>query len=120
MWIPSQLRTIVGVCAAITSAAFASACYAEAGAQPVYVESAPPAYVDHGPVYYYEGRPAYYVNSRWYVRDGRRWHYYRNEPPTLYRQRLRVQPAPPAYGRGPGHGHRTAPERRVPNAVRVR
>lgn len=106
MWLVAKLSASARKYAALAACAtLSSACYAHVGTEPAYVESAPPAYVESGPVYYYEGRPSYYVNNRWYVRDGSRWRSYQNEPPTLYRQRVRVREAPRAYGRGRGHGY---------------
>ena len=77
--------------------ALASGCYAEAGAEPAYVEAdAAPVDIDVAPHYEYEGRTVYYVNDHWYARDRGRWVYYRNEPQPLYRQRSYVQSAPRA------------------------
>ncbi len=77
--------------------ALASGCYAEAGAEPEYVEaSAAPIDIEVAPHYEYEGRTVYYVNDHWYARDRGRWVYYRSEPQPLYRQRSYVQAAPRA------------------------
>jgi hypothetical protein len=75
----------------------ASACYAEAGAEPAYVDATvAPVDVEVAPQYYYEGRTVYYVNDRWYARDRGRWVYYRTEPQPLARHRVEVQRAPRA------------------------
>ncbi len=99
-------------------------CYAEAGAEPAYVEAtAAPVDVEVAPQYSYEGRTVYYVNDRWYARDRGNWVYYRSEPDTLYRYRTHVKEAP----RAPDYRQRQAPprheiarpRREPPHAVRV-
>jgi len=70
-------------------------CYAEAGAEPVYVDVAPIAY-ETAPQYNYEGRTVYYVNDHWYARERQGWVYYRSEPAPLVRYRTQVQRAPRA------------------------
>jgi hypothetical protein len=83
---------------AATLMAFASGCYAEAGAEPEseYVEAPAPVDIAVAPHYDYEGRTVYYSNDHWYAQDRGRWVYYRNEPQPLYRQRTHVQEAPRA------------------------
>lgn len=77
--------------------ALASGCYAEAGAEPEYVDaSAAPVDIELAPHYQYGGRTVYYVNDHWYARDRGNWVYYRKEPQPLYRQRHYVQSAPRA------------------------
>jgi hypothetical protein len=61
----------------------------------VEVETAP-ADVYAYPHTEYQGRTVYLVDGRWYYPHGRRWYYYRNEPPDLVRQRTYVRQAPPA------------------------
>ena len=108
--------------------ALASGCYAEAGAEPAYVEATTdPGIVDTAPQYSYEGRTVYYVNNHWYARDRGRWVYYRSEPAPLYRHRTHVQEAPRAPNReyhrreaAPPPRHEVArPRRGAPDAVRV-
>jgi len=74
-------------------------CYAYAGPPVAYAEvSEAPVEVDIAtyPQTQYEGRPVYLYRDRWYYRNGSRWSYYREEPPTLHRQRSYVRQAPPA------------------------
>src|SRR5450432_2911820 len=80
----------------------ASACYAEADAEPVYVDATvAPVDVEVAPQYYYQGRTVYYVNDHWYAHDGDHWVYYRTEPEPLIRHRVGVQRAPSAPERTP-------------------
>lgn len=124
MWHRSGIRAIAfGLSAA---ALFGLAgCYAEAGAEPAYVEvNAAPVDWQAAPQYSYGGRPVYYVNNHWYARDRGRWVYYRSEPSYLYRQRVHVQEAPRApnrrhYDAAPRH-ELARPRRAPPDAVRVR
>jgi hypothetical protein len=87
---------LVGVSTAFLSAG----CYASAGTTTVAYAEATEAPVEIDvvsyPHTYYEGRAVYFYQDRWYYRDGPRWAYYREEPPTLYRQRGYVQQAPNA------------------------
>jgi hypothetical protein len=77
--------------------ALGAGCYAEADAEPAYVDATvAPVDVDVAPSYYYEGRTVYYVNDHWYARDRGCWVYYRNEPEPLARHRVEVQRAPRA------------------------
>jgi hypothetical protein len=104
--------------------ALAGGCYAEAGAEPEYVETtAAPVDVAVAPHYEYEGRTVYYANDHWYARDRNRWVYYRNEPPVLYRQRVHVQEAPRARDerRQPAREERhvARPREEAPPARRV-
>jgi hypothetical protein len=93
----ARLRFVAGAFGAATLMALASGCYADAGAEPEYVEvSAAPVDVAVAPHYVYEGRTVYYSHDRWYARDRGRWVYYRHEPQPLYRQRAHVQEAPQA------------------------
>jgi hypothetical protein len=90
----AQLTRVLAVTALV---ALTPGCYAEADAEPVYVDTAmAPVEVEVAPTYYYEGRPVYYVHDHWYARDGARWMYYRTEPAPLARYRLNVQRAPRA------------------------
>lgn len=107
-------RSFAGGLGAAALLALASGCYAEAGAEPVYVGSAAPARIETYPHYVYEGRTVYYVNDRWYAQDRGHWRYYRREPEPLYRQRVHVERAPRAPER-----HFVARPRPAPNAVRV-
>ena len=65
-----------------------------------------PADVYAAPRVDYRGRQVYYTNGHWYYPRGRRWYYYRNEPPDLVRHRRYIETAPPArpsnYGPSPG------------------
>jgi len=80
----------------------ASACYAGADVEPVYVDATvAPVDVEAAPQYYYEGRTVYYVNDHWYAHDGDRWVYYRTEPEPLVRHRVEMQGAPAAPQRAP-------------------
>ena len=77
--------------------ALGSGCYAEADAEPVYVDATvAPVDIEMAPSYYYEGRTVYYVNDHWYARDRGHWVYYRSEPAPLARYRVQVQRAPRA------------------------
>lgn len=76
----------------------------------VEVETAPPDVYTY-PHTEYRGQVVYYVNGRWYRPHGKRWGYYRNEPPDLVRHRRHVEQAPPA---------RRAYEPRPGEATRVR
>jgi hypothetical protein len=90
-----RLGLVASALGAATLMALASGCYADAGAEPEYVEaSAPPVDVAVAPHYDYEGRRVYYSNDHWYARDRGRWVYYRHEPQSLYQQRTQVQEAP--------------------------
>ena len=93
----STVRSIARTTGLATLVGLGSACYATAGAEPVYVTAttAPVAY-EGAPQYDYEGRRVYYVNDRWYARDRGNWVYYRSEPPPLARYRTHVQVAPRA------------------------
>lgn len=72
-------------------------CLATVQAEPAYVEVGTiPVNIEIYPHTYYEGRTVYFIDNRWHYRDGPRWAYYREEPPTLYRHRSYVQQAPPA------------------------
>ena len=64
--------------------------------QLVEVETPPANDVYTYPRADYRGRAVYYVNGRWYQPQGRRWYYYRTEPPELVRHRHYVEQAPPA------------------------
>lgn len=82
-----------------TAGTTTSGCYVTAREpEPVYatteVTSAPVADIERYPHAVYEGRTVYLYRDRWYYRDGSRWQYYRNEPPTLIRHRNYVQSAP--------------------------
>jgi len=122
----TQLTRALAVTALV---ALASGCYAEADAEPVYVDTAmAPVDVEVAPSYYYEGRPVYYVHDHWYARDGERWMYYRTEPAPLARYRSHVQRAPRApererfvEPRRPEREERreAAPRRAAPRAERV-
>ena len=93
-------RSCVGVVAVAVAGFALGGCAATYGvAEPVgYVElTSAPVYADWYPNTYYNGRQVYYVDNRWMYRDGGRWMYYQHEPPGLYRQRMYVQQAPPAY-----------------------
>jgi hypothetical protein len=86
-------------------------CYVHAEPEPVYATTevtAAPVAVETYPSTVYEGRTVYLYNDRWYYRDGGRWAYYRQEPPTLYRHRHYVQSAPPARRNHPP-GYAPAP-----------
>ena len=90
----------------LAAASAATGCYAYAEPEPVTatyeVTSAPPdVEIESAPYVVYEGHPTYWYGGRWYYRDrdDRRWRYYREEPPTLQRQRPYVQQAPPARRR---------------------
>src|SRR6476646_7224756 len=78
----------------------------------VEVETVPAADVYAYPRTEYRGHTVYYVNGRWYYPHGRRWSYYRTEPPDLVRHRRYIQQAPPAP--------RSYEPRRGDDAVRVR
>lgn len=128
MWQSTRFRSVAHACAAAALLALASGCYAEAGAEPAYVEAtAAPVNADVAPQYSYEGRTVYYVNDHWYARDRGRWVYYRTEPDTLYRHRTHVREAPRAPDRvyrrheaPPPPRHEVArPRRQAPDAVRV-
>ena len=114
-------QVLTRVLAAAALVALGGGCYAEAGAEPEYVEAtAPPVDVDIAPHYEYGGRTVYYVNDHWYTRDRGRWVYYRNEPQPLYRQRRYVQSAPRAAEPLREARPRTdAPQREAPRARRV-
>jgi len=92
-----------------------SGCYAEADAEPAYVETdISPVEYESAPTYVYEGRPVYYVHDHWYAHDGGRWRYYRSEPAPLMRYRTQVRQAPPAPDRPePSRAHAAPPARRV-------
>jgi hypothetical protein len=93
----NRSELVVRALGAAAIMALAGGCYAEAGAEPEYVETTAPAVdIAVAPHYEYEGRTVYYANDRWYARDRDRWVYYRKEPQTLYRQRVHVQEAPRA------------------------
>jgi hypothetical protein len=93
----SNLGLLARALGATALMALGSSCYAEANAEPAYVDAtAAPVNVDVAPSYYYEGRTVYYVNDHWYARDRGRWIYYREEPATLARHRVEVQRAPRA------------------------
>ncbi len=77
----------------------------------VVVDTAPAVDVTTYPHTEYRGQAVYYVNGRWYRPHGKRWVYYRNEPPELVRHRRNVEQAPPA---------RRAYEPRPGEATRVR
>ena len=95
-----------------TLMAFGSGCYAEAGAEPVYVDATvTPVEVETAPSYYYEGRTVYYVHDHWYTRDRDHWVYYRTEPAPLARHRVEVQRAPRAPERVEVQRAPRAPER---------
>jgi hypothetical protein len=116
----SKVRTLLLGALAFGTAGSLGGCYAHAGAEPAYVETTyVPAHVETYPSYYYEGRTVYLIDERWYYRQPTgRWVYYREEPPTLYRQRMVVRQAPPARPRppaAPAH-HREAPVRDAPPA----
>ncbi|HEY4104105.1 MAG TPA: hypothetical protein VGM44_09445 [Polyangiaceae bacterium] len=102
--------------------ALASGCYAEADAEPAYVDATvAPVDVDVAPQYYYGGRTVYFVNDHWYTRDHGRWVYYRREPRELVRRREVIRRAPRAPNRviqreAP---HRAASPRRTTHARRV-
>jgi hypothetical protein len=92
-----RLGLVASALGAATLMALASGCYADAGAEPEYVEaSAAPVDIAVAPHYDYEGRTVYYSNDHWYAQDRGRWVYYRHEPQPLYRQRTHVQEAPRA------------------------
>jgi hypothetical protein len=91
-----RLRLVAGALGAATLMALASGCYADAGAEPEYVEASAPVDIEVAPHYEYEGRTVYYSNDRWYAQDRGRWVYYRDEPQPLYRQRTHVAEAPRA------------------------
>jgi hypothetical protein len=92
-----QLGSVARAFAATALLGLASGCYAEAGAEPEYVDAdAPPAAIASAPHYDYGGRTVYYVNDHWYAQDRGHWRYYRNEPQPLVRQRTHVQEAPRA------------------------
>jgi hypothetical protein len=61
----------------------------------IEVETAP-ADISSYPHTEYRGRLVYFVNGRWYYPSGRRWYYYRTEPPDLVRHRRYIETAPPA------------------------
>jgi hypothetical protein len=86
-------------------------CALHAHPEPVgYVEvTSAPAGIETYPSTYYDGRPVYLYQDRWYYRDGRRWGYYRQEPPVLYEHRMRVRGRP---GRGPAPAPSYRPEYR--------
>jgi hypothetical protein len=62
----------------------------------VEAETVPVADVTAYPRTEYRGHAVYFVNGRWYYPRGRRWYYYRTEPPELVRHRRYVEQAPPA------------------------
>ncbi|MEO8903305.1 MAG: hypothetical protein ABI627_17420 [Polyangiaceae bacterium] len=93
----TRLHLVASAFGAAAMMALASGCYAEAGAEPEYVDaSAAPVDIELAPHYQYGGRTVYYVNDHWYARDRGNWVYYRKEPQPLYRQRHYVQSAPRA------------------------
>lgn len=115
----NRLHVVAHALGAAALVALASGCYAEAQAEPEYVEApAAPVDIEVAPHYEYEGRTVYYVNDRWYARDRGRWVYYRREPPPLYRQRGYVQSAPRAPG--PPREARPRVETRRDEAPRAR
>jgi hypothetical protein len=102
--------------------ALASGCYAEADAEPAYVDATvPPVDVDVAPQYYYGGRTVFFANDHWYTRDHGRWVYYRHEPAELARRREMIRRSP----RGPNRviqreaPHRAASPRRARPARHV-
>ena len=112
----SSLGSIARASSVITLIGLVSACYAVAGAEPVYVD-APVAY-EMAPQYAYEGRTVYYVNDHWYARGRGGWVYYRSEPAPLARYRLQIQSAP----RAPARAREMAEPRRelAPRALHER
>ncbi|HWZ88785.1 MAG TPA: hypothetical protein VNW92_08040 [Polyangiaceae bacterium] len=93
----SNLGSVARATGVTALMALASGCYAEADAEPAYVDATvAPVDVDVAPQYYYDGRTVYYVNDHWYARDHGRWVYYRSEPEPLARYRVQVQRAPRA------------------------
>ena len=91
---PGSLSRALGAAALI---ALGSGCYADADAEPVYVDATvAPVDVDTAPSYYYDGRTVYYWDNHWYTRDHDHWVYYRTEPEPLARHRVEVQRAPRA------------------------
>jgi hypothetical protein len=91
-----RLRLVASALGAAALMALVSGCYADAGAEPEYVEASAPVDIAVAPHYDYEGRTVYYSHDHWYAQDRGRWVYYRNEPQPLYRQRTHVQEAPRA------------------------
>lgn len=84
-------------------------------------------YWDAYPHTYYRGRTVYWIDDSWRYRDGGRWYRYTYEPPELYRYRMGVQVAPPAYAPPayrppppPPAYPRPAPPPAAPPATRVR
>jgi hypothetical protein len=57
----------------------------------------------------FEGHSAYWYGGHWYYRDGRAWHYYRDEPGFLRDRRMQHAPDRHFYGRAHGGGFRAAP-----------
>lgn len=91
---PTRLHIVASALAAAALMALGTGCYAEAGAQPTYIEAnSAPHDLDAAPHCAYEGRTVYYVDDRWYARDRGQWVYYRREPSELYQHRSHVQRA---------------------------
>jgi len=115
----SKVRPLSLGALALGTALSLGGCYASARAEPAYVETTyVPARVETYPSYYYEGRTVYLIDGRWYYRQpAGTWVYYREEPPTLYRQRMVIRQAPPARPRpaSPAY-HHEAPIRDAPPA----
>ena len=90
--------------------ALSSGCYAEAEAEPAYVDTeVSPVEYESAPTYVYEGRPVYYVHDHWYAHDSGRWRYYRSEPAPLARYRTQVRQAPRAPERRESPAAHAAP-----------
>jgi hypothetical protein len=110
----SSFFRLAGV--SIACALLGSGCVAEVRSRPAYaVAEYEPRDVESYPHTVYDGRRVYFIDGYWYMRNGPRWVYYREEPRELYRYRASVRSAPPAryerrdYDRS---RYRREPERR--------
>jgi hypothetical protein len=45
--------------------------------------SPPSAFIATTSPEYFDGRPVYWWDGSWFYRDGNRWNFYHDEPPTL-------------------------------------